>query len=167
LLETLEDDTLRLHILDEYLERVRSTLYRQTMFAEFESTIHEIIEEGGALTPDRFDEIYRDLKQTYYEPAVLDDRIAREWMRIPHFYYSFYVYQYATGISAAIAIVDQIDTDGEDAAEDYRSALELGGSAYPIDILQTAGVDMTDAAPIESALTGYADYLDQMEALVE
>ena len=167
LLETLEDDTLRLHILDKYLERVRSTLYRQTMFAEFESTIHEIIEEGGALTPDRFDEIYLDLKETYYEPAVLDDRIAREWMRIPHFYYSFYVYQYATGISAAIAIVEQIEKHGEDAAADYRDALALGGSAYPIDILQTAGVDMTDAAPIKSALTGYADYLDQMETLVE
>jgi len=167
LLETVEDERLRRHVLDEYLERFRSTLYRQTMFADFELQIHEIVEDGGALTPDRFDEIYRDLKETYYDPAVVDDRIAREWMRIPHFYMGYYVYQYSTGISAATAIVDRIRTEGDDAAADYREALRMGGSAYPVEILETAGVDATDAAYIETALATYDETLDEMAALVE
>ena len=166
LLETVEDDELRLHVLDEYLERFRSTLYRQTMFADFEFRIHEVAEEGGALTPDRFDELYRELKADFYEPAVLDDRIAREWMRIPHFYYNYYVYQYATGISAAVAIVERILEGGEDAAAAYRDALALGGSEYPMDVLHTAGVDMTSPEPIESALGVYDEYLGRMAELL-
>jgi len=166
LLETVEDERLRRHVLDEYLERFRSTLFRQTMFADFELQIHEIVEDGGALTPDRFDDIYGELKETYYEPAVVDDRIAREWMRIPHFYMGYYVYQYSTGISAATAIVDRILDEGDAAAADYRDALEMGGSAYPVDVLQTAGVDMTTAGPIEDALAVYGTYLDEMETLL-
>jgi oligoendopeptidase F len=166
LLETVEDETLRRHVLDEYLERFRSTLYRQTMFADFELRIHEIAEDDGALTPDRFDEAYRELKSQFYEPAVLDDRIAREWMRIPHFYYNYYVYQYATGISAAVAIVERILAEGEDAAEAYRDALALGGSEYPMDVLRTAGVDMTSSEPIESALGVYDEYLGRMAELL-
>jgi oligoendopeptidase F len=166
LLDTLDDDALRLHILDEYLERFRSTLYRQTMFAAFELRIHEIAEDDGALTPDRFDEEYRSLKADFYEPAVLDDRIAREWMRIPHFYYNYYVYQYATGISAAVAIVDQILSEGDDAAAAYREALALGGSEYPMDVLHTAGVDMTSSEPIDAALGVYDEYLGRMAELV-
>jgi oligoendopeptidase F len=166
LLETVDDERVRRHVLDEYLERFRSTLFRQTMFAEFELRIHEVIEEGGALTPDRFDELYRDLKADFYEPAVVDDRIAREWMRIPHFYYGYYVYQYSTGISAATAIVDRIRTEGEDAAADYREALRMGGSAYPAEVLERAGVDTTDAAYIETALSTYGERLDEMERLI-
>jgi oligoendopeptidase F len=166
LLETVDDETLRRHVLDEYLERFRSTLYRQAMFAEFELRIHEIAEAAGALTPDRFDEEYRELKAEFYEPAVLDDRIAREWMRIPHFYYNYYVYQYATGISAAAAIVERILDEGESAAADYRDALALGGSEYPLSVLETAGVDMTSSEPIESALGVYDEYLDRMAALL-
>ena len=166
LLDTLDDDALRLHILDEYLERFRSTLYRQTMFAAFELRIHEIAEDDGALTPDRFDEEYRSLKADFYEPAVLDDRIAREWRRIPHFYYNYYVYQYATGISAAVAIVDQILSEGDDAAAAYREALALGGSEYPMDVLHTAGVDMTSSEPIDAALGVYDEYLGRMAELV-
>ena len=166
LLETLDDDALRLHVLDEYLERFRSTLYRQTMFAAFELRIHEIAEDDGALTPDRFDEEYRSLKADFYEPAVLDDRIAREWMRIPHFYYNYYVYQYATGISAAVAIVDQIRSEGDDAAAAYREALALGGSEYPMDVLRTAGVDMTSSEPIDAALGVYDEYLGRMAELL-
>ncbi|WP_251329272.1 oligoendopeptidase F [Haloplanus pelagicus] len=166
LLDTVEDEHLRRHVLDEYLERFRSTLYRQTMFAEFELRIHEVIEDGGALTPDRFDELYRGLKADFYEPAVVDDRIAREWMRIPHFYYGYYVYQYSTGISAATAIVERIREEGASAAEDYREALRLGGSAYPLDVLETAGVDMRTAAPIEDALDVYGTYLDEMATLL-
>jgi oligoendopeptidase F len=166
LLETVEDERFRRHVLDEYLERFRSTLYRQTMFADFELRIHEVIEGDGALTPDRFDDIYGDLKERYYEPAVVDDRIAREWMRIPHFYYGYYVYQYSTGISAATAIVERIREEGESAAADYREALRMGGSAYPLEVLKTAGVDMTSAAPVEEALHVYGTYLDEMATLV-
>ncbi|WP_144906214.1 oligoendopeptidase F [Halobellus captivus] len=167
LLETIEDDELRMHVLDEYLERFRSTLFRQTMFADFELRIHEIAEDDGALTPDRFDETYRELKAAFYEPAALDGRIDREWMRIPHFYYNYYVYQYATGISAAVAIVERILEDGEDAASAYREALALGGSEYPIDVLETAGVDMTSSEPIESAIAVYDEYLDRMGELLD
>jgi len=166
LLETVEDEALRRHVLDEYLERFRSTLFRQTMFADFELQIHDVVEDGGALTPDRFDQLYGDLKRQYYEPAVVDDHIAREWMRIPHFYMSYYVYQYSTGISAATAIVERIREEGEPAAADYREALRLGGSAYPLDVLETAGVDMTTAQPIEDALDVYGTYLDEMASLV-
>ncbi|WP_251341512.1 oligoendopeptidase F [Haloplanus halophilus] len=166
LLETVDDEAFRRHVLDEYLERFRSTLYRQTMFAEFELRIHEVIEEDGALTPDRFDELYRELKAEFYEPAVIDDRIAREWMRIPHFYYGYYVYQYSTGISAATAIVERIREEGEPAAADYREALRLGGSAYPLEVLETAGVDMRTSAPIEDALDVYGTYLDEMATLI-
>ncbi|ERH07533.1 MAG: oligoendopeptidase F [Halonotius sp. J07HN4] len=173
LLETVDDDELRLHVLDEYLERFRSTLYRQTMFAEFEQQIHEHAENDEPLTPDVFDECYRGLKSDYYEPAALDDRIQREWQRIPHFYYNFYVYQYATGISAAVAIVDRIlggaddPTDGvnDAAAADYREMLAAGGSVYPIEALELAGIDMTRADPIESALGVYDSYLDRIDEL--
>jgi len=160
-------DELRAHVIDEYLERFRSTLFRQTMFADFELQIHEVAEDDGALTPDRFDELYGDLKDRYYEPAELDDGIRREWMRIPHFYYNYYVYQYATGISAAAAIVERILTDGESAAADYRAALERGGHDYPIEILELAGVDMTTAEPIESALSVYDGYLDRAAELLD
>ena len=171
LLETVDDDELRLHVLDEYLERFRSTLYRQTMFAEFEQQIHERAENDEPLTPDVFDELYRGIKTDYYEPAVLDDRIQREWQRIPHFYYNFYVYQYATGISAAVAIVDGIlgdsatDAIDESAAADYREMLAAGGSVYPIEALELAGIDMTTADPIESALGVYDSYLDRIDEL--
>ena len=172
LLDTVDDDELRLHVLDEYLERFRSTLYRQTMFAEFEHQIHEHAENDKPLTPDVFDELYGGLKSDYYEPAVIDDRIHREWQRIPHFYYNFYVYQYATGISAAVAIVDRILGDGDSgdavndaAAADYREMLAAGGSVYPIEALELAGIDMTSAAPIESALGVYDTYLDRIDEL--
>jgi len=171
LLDTVDDDELRLHVLDEYLERFRSTLYRQTMFAEFEQQIHERAENDEPLTPDVFDDLYGRLKADYYEPAVLDDRIQREWQRIPHFYYNFYVYQYATGISAAVAIVDRIlggsETDDvdHDAAADYREMLAAGGSVYPIEALELAGIDMTGVDPIESALGVYDTYLDRIDEL--
>jgi oligoendopeptidase F len=166
LLETVEDERFRRHVLNEYVERFRSTLLRQTLFAEFEQQTHEIVEEGGALTPDRFDELYGDLKRTYYEPAVIDERITREWMRIPHFYRPFYVYQYSTGISAAVALTNHILENGETAAEDYLSFLQSGSRDYPLDLLRDAGVDMAEPEPIESALSTYDDYLDEFEQLI-
>jgi len=165
LLDTVEDERLRRHVLNEYLERFRSTLYRQTMFAEFEHRAHELSEAGEALTPDRLDELYRDLKGDYYEPAALDDRIAREWMRIPHFYRAFYVYQYATGISAAVALVDRILDEGEPAAQQYVDFLRKGSREYPLELLRGAGVDMASPEPVESALGVYDDYLDEFAEL--
>ncbi|MCU4926517.1 oligoendopeptidase F [Halobacteria archaeon AArc-dxtr1] len=173
LVETVDDPTLRKHVLNEFLERVRSTLYRQTLFAEFEHRAHELEEAGEPLTADRLDELYRGLKSEYYEPAVIDDRIAREWMRIPHFYRAFYVYQYATGIAAALAIVDGILPDGaggdpnHEAATDYLEFLRRGSREYPLELLAIAGVDMSTSEPIARALATYGDRLEEFETLLE
>ncbi|ELY65443.1 oligoendopeptidase F [Natronococcus jeotgali] len=166
LLETVEDPHFRKHVLNEFLERVRSTLYRQTLFAEFEHEAHRLEEEGEPLTADRLDEIYGGLKERYYEPAAIDDRIAREWMRIPHFYRAFYVYQYSTGISAALAIVDGIEDEGESAAEDYLDFLRRGSREYPLELLRIAGVDMSSSEPVDRALETYGRRLDELEDLL-
>ena len=166
LLDTVEDDEFRRHVLNEYLERFRATLYRQTLFADFEHRAHRLEEEGEALTPDRLDEIYGDLKAEFYEPAVVDDRIAREWMRIPHFYRAFYVFQYSTGISAAVAIARDVLDEGEPAAERYLEFLEQGSRDYPLELLRMAGVDMSTSDPIERALAEYDEQLDRMAELL-
>ncbi|RQG89074.1 oligoendopeptidase F [Natrarchaeobius halalkaliphilus] len=166
LLETVDDPAFRKHVLNEFLERVRSTLYRQTLFAEFEHEVHRLEEEGSPLTADRLDELYGELKAKYYEPAVVDDRIAREWMRIPHFYRAFYVYQYSTGISAALALVDRILEEGETAAEEYLAFLRRGSREYPLELLQVAGVDMSTSEPIDRALATYGERLDEFETLL-
>jgi len=166
LLDVVEDERLRRHVLNQYLERFRSTLFRQTMFAEFEHRAHELEESGEPLTADRLDDLYGELKGTYYADADVDDRIAREWMRIPHFYRAFYVYQYATGISAAVALAEGIREEGEPAAERYREFLSSGSREYPLELLETAGVDMTSADPIESAIDTYDRFLGEFEDLV-
>jgi oligoendopeptidase F len=166
LLETVEEEDFRRHVLNEYVERFRSTLYRQAMFAAFEQEIHGLSEAGEALTADRLDDGYGELKRAFYAPATFDDHIDREWMRIPHFYYSFYVYQYATGMSAAVAIATRILERGQPAADDYLDALRLGGSAYPLEVLDVAGVDMTSADPIEAAIDAYDEALSELEGLV-
>jgi len=166
LLDTLEDEHRRRHVLDEYLERVRSTLFRQTMFAEFEQETHRVASEGGALTPDRFDELYGELKADYYGDERVDDRIAREWMRIPHFYRAFYVYQYATGISAAVALADRIRDRGEPAAEDYLNFLRMGSRKYPLELLREAGVDMADPEPVEAAIDSYGEFVETFRELL-
>ncbi|UPW01386.1 oligoendopeptidase F [Halorussus gelatinilyticus] len=166
LLDTVEDPTFRRHVLNEYLERFRSTLYRQTMFAAFEHEVHQLVEDDEALTPGKADEIYGDLKAEFYEPAVVDDRIAREWARIPHFYRAYYVYQYSTGISAAVALADGILNDGDEAADRYLQFLQGGSREYPLELLETAGVDMSSPEPIQRALDVYDDHLDEMESLI-
>ncbi len=166
LLETVEDEHLRRHVLNEYLERFRSVLFRQTMFAEFEHRAHQRSQQGEPLTSDALDDLFADIKGDYYEPAVLDDRIAREWMRIPHFYRAFYVFQYSTGISAAVALVEAIRDEGEPAAQRYREFLSSGSHGYPLELLQDAGVDLTEPAPIEQAIAVYDDVLDELDALV-
>jgi len=166
LLETVDDEQFRAHVLNEYVERFRSTLFRQTMFAEFEHRAHERAQAGEALTPDALDELFAGIKGEYYEPAALDDRIAREWMRIPHFYRPFYVFQYATGISAAVALVEAIREEGEPAAERYRSFLESGSHGYPMELLAEAGVDLTTSEPIAEAIDVYGEQLSALEALL-
>jgi oligoendopeptidase F len=165
LLETAEDEQLRKHVLSQSLERFRSTLFRQTMFAMFEQQTHELVENDEALTPDRLDECYRELKARFYEPAAIDDRIAREWMRIPHFYSAFYVYQYATGISAAQAIATDILGEGEPAAQRYLDFLKQGSRGYPLELLSGAGVDMNSSDPIERAIDTYEQRIRQLEQL--
>jgi oligoendopeptidase F len=123
-----------------------------------------MVEADQPLTPDRLDELYADLKADYYEPAELDDGIAREWMRIPHFYRAFYVYQYATGISAAVALVERMLEDPT-ASEDYLEFLRSGSREYPLELLGIAGVDMSSPAPVEAAIDQYDDYLDEFAAL--
>jgi oligoendopeptidase F len=166
LLETVDDPEFRRHVLNESLERFRSTLYRQTMFADFEHQTHQVVENGEALTPDRADEIYGGLKERYYETAAMDDRIAYEWMRIPHFYRAYYVYQYSTGISAAVALANDILEVGEPAAQRYLDFLASGSRKYPLELLDDAGVDMSTPRPIEDALGVYEAYLDEMDALI-
>ena len=166
LLDVVDDETLRRHVLNQYLERFRSTLFRQTMFAEFEHETHRLEEQGEALTADRLDDVYGGLKEKYYANADVDDRIAREWMRIPHFYRAFYVYQYATGISAAVALAQGILEEGEPAAERYREFLAGGSREYPLELLQGAGVDMTSSDPIRSAIDTYDEFLGEFEELI-
>jgi len=177
LLETVEDDALRERVLEEYLERFRSTLFRQTMFAHFEHDTHRLVEDGESLTPDRLDDRYRELKSDYYEPAVLDDRIAREWMRIPHFYWAFYVYQYATGISAAVSIARDVLADCEEpwtgeagepgpAAENYLAFLSRGGRGYPPELLDDVGVDVESGDAVDAAIAEYDERLDDVAELL-
>ena len=164
LLENAENEKLKRHALDQYLENFRNTLYRQTMFADFEKQVHEEIESGGALTSDSLTERYGELKEKFHKPVDIDENIRIEWMRIPHFYYNFYVYQYATGISAAETLVEKILEEGSD---DYIEFLSSGSSEYPLEVLKTAGVDMTESDPVEKAIRHYREHLEKAEELVD
>jgi len=163
LLKTIEDKQEKLYILNHYLEQFRGTIFRQTMFAEFERAIHQIVESGGALTADRLSQVYGDLNALYYgEDVVQDEQIKLEWARIPHFYYDFYVFQYATGFSAAIALSKKMLGDGEDAVEAYKTFLKSGSSNYPIEVLKLAGVDMTTEKPVKDALKVFENLVEEM-----
>ncbi len=158
----------RAYLINYFLEQFRSTLYRQTMFAEFELTVSEMTQRGEGLTADALCALYRKLNEDYYGPdMVVDDQIALEWARIPHFYYNFYVYQYATGYAAAIALSQRILKEGEPAVRDYLNFLSGGSSADPITLLRGAGVDMASPQPIEQALALFDSLIDEMEQLME
>lgn len=163
LLQEVEDEEFRKHVLSHSLENFRSTLFRQTMFADFEKQIHQKAENGEPITPEKANEVYGSLKNEFYAPYQTDDHIRSEWMRIPHFYNSFYVYQYATGVSAAKALSKQILEEGP---EDYLEFLKSGGSDSPINLLKKAGVDMTSPKPVEEAIELYSQRISEMrEAL--
>ncbi|QIB26393.1 oligoendopeptidase F [Caloranaerobacter azorensis] len=157
----------KLYLLNHYLEQFRGTVYRQTMFAEFEKMIHEEIENGRSLTADSLCRMYKELNRKYYGPdIVIDDEIAMEWARIPHFYYNFYVYQYATGFSAAIALSQKILKEGRESVDRYINFLKSGNSDYPINVLKKAGVDMTTPQPVDNALKLFNKLLDEIESLL-
>jgi oligoendopeptidase F len=167
LLKTTDDRAVRLAILNHSLEGLRGTLFRQTMFAEFEQEIHSRAEQGEPLTADSLSATYRALVGKYYGGGtVLDDLIDIEWARIPHFYSSFYVYQYATGISAACALVQQILYEGRPAVDRYLKFLSSGSSDYSIELLKKVGVDMTSPAPVRQAFQLFESHLAQMGKLL-
>ena len=168
LLDKTTDKKERAYLINHFLEQFKSTLYRQTMFAEFELNIGKMVAEGQTLTADVLCAEYRRLNALYFGPdMIVDDEIALEWARIPHFYYNYYVFQYATGYSAAIALSRKILAEGESAVKDYLNFLSGGCSKSPIDLLKGAGVDMTSSAPVEEALQLFGTLLDEMEAIME
>ena len=168
LLAKTTDKKERAYLINHFLDQFKGTLYRQTMFAEFELIIGRMIGEGKTLTADILCEEYKKLNQLYYGPdMIVDDEIAMEWARIPHFYYNYYVFQYATGYSAAIALSRKILSEGESAVKDYLGFLGGGCSKSPIELLKGAGVDMTSPEPINQALKLFDELLDEMEELTK
>lgn len=156
------------YLINHFLEQFRGTLYRQTMFAEFEKITHEMAENSEALTAEKLCEIYFDLNKQYFgENIHMDSEIAMEWARIPHFYTAFYVYQYATGFSAAIAISKAILAGDEEVKQGYFKFLKSGSSMYPIDLLKLCKVDMTTTKPVEDALKVFEELLDEFEEVIK
>jgi oligoendopeptidase F len=167
LLQTTKDRNDRLYLLNHQVDKFRGTVFRQTMFAEFELLIHQRAQNGEALTSETLTKIYYELNKKYFgTDIIVDEQIGLEWSRIPHFYYDFYVYQYATGTSAATALAKQILEEGKPAVDRYLTFLSSGSSAGPIEVLQRAGVDMTQPDPIRSAFDVYESYLDELEELL-
>ena len=167
LLGKTTDKKERAYLINHFLEQFKSTLYRQTMFAEFERNIGRLTAQGQTLTAEVLCGEYKRLNELYFgTDMVVDDRIAMEWARIPHFYYNYYVFQYATGYCAAIALSRRILREGESAVKDYLGFLSGGCSKSPIELLKGAGVDMASPEPVDQALTLFGELLDEMEALV-
>ena len=157
---------MRIYLLCREIDNFRGTLYRQTMFAEFEHKVYEAAENNQPLTIETFQEIYKALLELYFGPGlVLDDCLSLECFRIPHFYFSFYVYKYATGISAAYALADRVLSGGDEELNDYLNFLKSGGSKYPIDLLKGAGVDMNSPEPVRTALSKFSALVDELESL--
>ena len=168
LLKNTTDNRQRAYLINYFLEQFRTTLYRQTMFAEFELEVNRMTERGEGLTADALCAVYRKLNEDYFGPdIVVDDEISLEWARIPHFYYNYYVYQYSTGYAAAIALSQKILQEGKPAVEHYLNFLKGGCSKPPIDLLRGAGVDMATAQPIDEALKLFDGLIDEMDQLVK
>ena len=169
LLKTERDDTLKLFLLDSYLETLRGTLFRQTLFADFELAMHERVEQGQSLTPDWLDAKYLELTRLYYghDAGVMkvDDYIQAEWSGIPHFYYNYYVYQYATGIVASMALSEGVMAHGQLNRDKFLTFLGSGSSQFPLDTLKAAGVDLTTPQPVEAALKAFDGLVAEMEVL--
>lgn len=167
LLDNCNDNEMKAYLINFYIDEYKGTLFRQTMFAEFELRTHEYVENGGSLTSEYLDSTYDKLNSMYFGDAMShDDYIQYEWSRIPHFYRDFYVYQYATGYSAANAIANRIINEGKVAVEDYIKFLSSGSCDYPIELLKIAGVDMSTKEPVQSALDTFDSLVDQLFELV-
>ncbi|MDR7000793.1 oligoendopeptidase F [Neobacillus niacini] len=168
LLKTIDDEQKRIYLLNHYLEGFRGTVFRQTMFAEYEHIIHQKLQNNEALTAELLTKEYYELNKKYFgeEDIVIDEEIGLEWSRIPHFYYNYYVYQYATGFSAATALSKQILEEGDSAVERYIGFLSAGSSNYPIEVLKKAGVDMTSSQPIKNACKVFEEKLNELEQLL-
>ena len=154
MLANIKDDDTRLSLLGNYLENIKGTVFRQTQFAEFELGMHEMAQKGQPITGDSLSKLYMDITKRYYGHdqgvTVVDDYVANEWSYIPHFYYDFYVYQYATSFTASAALAEKVRNGDAEAKRRYLAFLSAGGSKYPIDLLKDAGVDMTTDEPLES-----------------
>lgn len=165
------DDYLKLFLIDNYLERARQTIYRQTLFAEFELAMHQKVEEGGSLSPDFLNKLYLDLTRKYYghDKGVtqVDDYIEVEWSKIPHFFMNYYVFQYSTGMIASMALVQNALTKGQPAVDKYLGMLKAGNSDYSIKLLQNAGVDMTQPEPYKAAFERFDTLVTEMENIVK
>ena len=167
LLKECTDKKERAYLINHFLDNFKGTIFRQTMFAEFERITHKMADNGEALTADKLCEIYYDLNKLYFGPdMVSDEEIKYEWSRIPHFYTEFYVYQYATGFSAAIALSKRIMELGEEGVKDYMKFLTGGSSKDPIDLLKMAGVDMSTPDPINAAMDMFGQLVDELETLI-
>lgn len=168
LLKTEQRPDARLFLLNQYLENFKGTVFRQTMFAEFEREAHAMRERGEALSPAALNQLYGNLVRDYFGPElIMDEEVRLEWARIPHFYRPFYVYKYATGYSTAVALSEGILKEGEPARKRYLEFLSMGGSACPLDELRHAGVDLTTPAPVDAALEKFGRLLDDAEACAE
>ena len=167
LLDSEKDTEMRKYLINYYIEEFRTTLFRQTMFAEFEMLTHREIENGGVLTAEWLCDVYDELNRQYFGPALSEDEyIKYEWARIPHFYNAFYVYQYATGYSAATAISAKLLAEGEPARKAYIEFLKSGSSNYPVELLKLAGVDMSSPEPIRLAMETFKELVDELEKLL-
>lgn len=168
LLSKTTDKNERAYLINHFLDQFKGTVYRQTMFAEFELFMGRQSEAGETLTADVLCKKYLELNKLYFGPSMISDElIGLEWARIPHFFYNYYVFQYATGFSAAVAIANRILSEGESAVKDYKKFLSSGGSADPISLLKIAGVDMSTPEPVNSALSLFGELIDEMETLVK
>lgn len=167
MLRKSKDSKKRAFLINHFLESFRGTVFRQTMFAEFEKICHSSFGEGKPLSGEDFCDIYYELNKKYFgEGCIIDEKIKHEWSRIPHFYRSFYVYKYATGFSSAAAIVKMIEEEGKPAVDRYIEFLKTGGSEYPLDILRKTGVDLSTPAPIEAGMEMFKELLDEFSELV-
>jgi oligoendopeptidase F len=164
LLTLFKDDPARTaYILNREIDNLRATLIRQTMFAEFEKIIHSRVESNTPLTLDVISGVYRNLLEVYFDDTLfLDPELNLECLRIPHFYSAFYVYKYATGVSAAIALADKVINEGHSAINAYLDFLKLGGSKFPLDQLAAAGIDMRSAEPVQRAMNYFSDLVDRL-----
>jgi len=170
MLKTIKDDKTKLSLLGKYLEGIKGTVFRQTQFAEFELRIHELSEQGTALTGDKLNEVYMEITKKYYGSdagiCIVDPEIQSEWTYIPHFYYNFYVYQYATAFTASCALSEEVLSGDKEATQRYLKFLSAGGSDYPVNLLKTAGVDMTTSQPFDLTMKKMNRVMDEMEKIL-